>query len=284
MVTQELGYTGGPSVLAQVFAEIDDDSTGQISFDEFCGIHEKAKAGDLEFGELERVMREAKRDEEWEQRARQIEAEELTLHHMKVEEEKRKKEAQQEAKRDAIEREEQRKLKVWQKTTGGSRVAGSVRLKELIGGDGREGGGDGVAERQLVGRRRGVDGPPRGRRRRRGARALLRRSVVRRRGGALLRLLRLALARGRAVGRSVLANGRGRGARAFAPNERARPVEVAAGVAERLAGVLLAQALELGQEHVARERRICLGHGFCSACRPRACIYQRVARVRAPTD
>ena len=34
VVTQELGYTGGPSVLAQVFAEIDDDSTGQISFDE----------------------------------------------------------------------------------------------------------------------------------------------------------------------------------------------------------------------------------------------------------
>ena len=42
--------------------------------------------------ELERVKREAKRDEEWEQRARQIEAEEATLHHMKVEEEKRKKE------------------------------------------------------------------------------------------------------------------------------------------------------------------------------------------------
>ena len=45
----------------------------------------------------------------------------------------------EERKRRSKEREEQRKLKVWQKTTGGSNVAGSVRLKELIGGDAREG-------------------------------------------------------------------------------------------------------------------------------------------------
>ena len=38
------------------------------------------------------MVREAKRDEEWEQRARQIEQEEQTLHHLKVEEAKKKKE------------------------------------------------------------------------------------------------------------------------------------------------------------------------------------------------
>ena len=42
--------------------------------------------------ELERVKREAKRDEEWEVRARQVEDEEQTLHHLKVEEKKRQKE------------------------------------------------------------------------------------------------------------------------------------------------------------------------------------------------
>ncbi|KAH8053362.1 hypothetical protein JL722_9588 [Aureococcus anophagefferens] len=54
----------------------------------------------------------------------------------------------EERKRRSKEREEQRKLKVWQKTTGGSRVAGSVRLKELIGGDGREGAAASKSARQ----------------------------------------------------------------------------------------------------------------------------------------
>ena len=47
---------------------------------------------DIDNRELERVKREAKRDEEWEVRARQVEAEEQTIHHLKVEEEKRQKE------------------------------------------------------------------------------------------------------------------------------------------------------------------------------------------------
>ena len=42
--------------------------------------------------ERQRVIREAKRDEEWEQRARQIESEEQTIHHLKVEEQKRQRE------------------------------------------------------------------------------------------------------------------------------------------------------------------------------------------------
>ena len=74
---------------------------------------------------------------------------------------------------------------------------------------------------------------------------------------------RLGLDRGRAVGvtgrRLVVV--RVVRALAPAPDQRARPVEVAAGVAERLAGVLLAQALELGHEDVARARRFGLGHG-----------------------
>jgi hypothetical protein len=47
---------------------------------------------DIDNRELERVKREAKRDEEWEVRARQVEEEEQTLHHLKVEEAKKKKE------------------------------------------------------------------------------------------------------------------------------------------------------------------------------------------------
>jgi hypothetical protein len=46
------------------------------------------------------------------------------------------------------------------------------------------------------------------------------------------------------------------GVRAAAPDERSGFLEVAAGVAERLAGVLLAQALELAHEDVARARRL----------------------------
>ena len=42
--------------------------------------------------ERQRVIREAKQEDEWEVRARQIEAEEATLHHLQVEEAKRKKE------------------------------------------------------------------------------------------------------------------------------------------------------------------------------------------------
>ena len=42
--------------------------------------------------ERQRVIRKAKQEDEWEVRARQIEAEEQTIHHLKVEEAKRKKE------------------------------------------------------------------------------------------------------------------------------------------------------------------------------------------------
>lgn len=52
----------------------------------------------------------------------------------------------EERKRRSKEREEQRKLKVWQKTTGDSHVAGSVRLKELIGAEGGGGGASKAAK------------------------------------------------------------------------------------------------------------------------------------------
>ena len=42
--------------------------------------------------ERQRVIRKAKQEDEWEVRARQIEAEEQTIHHLKVEEEKKKRE------------------------------------------------------------------------------------------------------------------------------------------------------------------------------------------------
>ena len=141
---------------------------------------------------------------------------------------------------------------------GRARRADEERL--AVRGDGREGGVDGVAERQLVGRRRGVDGPRRGRRRRRGARALLRRSFRRRGGASAGPSARPAPAAARAVPRrGVVPFGRrassARRARLLR-GARARPVEVAAGVAERLRGVRLAEALELGHEDVARPRRL----------------------------
>jgi hypothetical protein len=61
------------------------------------------------------------------------------------------------------------------------------------------------------------------------------------------------------------------GVRAAAAHERSGFLEVAAGVAERLAGVLLAQALELGDQDIARARRFGLGHLFLSASPARAC-------------
>ena len=48
----------------------------------------------IDNAELHRVKREAKQEEEWEQRARRIEEHEQTLHHLKVEEAKAKKERQ----------------------------------------------------------------------------------------------------------------------------------------------------------------------------------------------
>ena len=48
---------------------------------------------DIDNRELERVKREAKREEEWERRAQAIDREEATVvHHLKVEETKKKKE------------------------------------------------------------------------------------------------------------------------------------------------------------------------------------------------
>jgi len=53
---------------------------------------------------------------------------------------------------------------------------------------------------------------------------------------------------------------------AAAPHERARQVEVAAGVAQGLRGVVLREALELGHEHVARARRLGFRVHFCGWC------------------
>ena len=50
------------------------------------------RRADIDNRELERVKRDAKRDEEWEVRARQIEDEEQNLHHLKVEQAKAEKE------------------------------------------------------------------------------------------------------------------------------------------------------------------------------------------------
>ena len=47
---------------------------------------------DIDNRERERVIRQAKQEEEWEQRARAIERQEATVHHLKVEEEKRQRE------------------------------------------------------------------------------------------------------------------------------------------------------------------------------------------------
>ena len=47
---------------------------------------------DIDNMERQRVIREAKQEDEWEQRARAIERQEATVHHLKVEEEKRQRE------------------------------------------------------------------------------------------------------------------------------------------------------------------------------------------------